>query len=191
MLKYSKETKQAASNLDDMIYRACSRALATKSLNNHCSQACLCGIAPYIGLEECDALRLMAALGGGMRHGQLCGAVTAAGVALGYEFGAGSIRKNEEEVKNDERLGELTVEFVDRFKEVLKTTVCDEILNNDSEPFNWEMPADMHFTGNSDNENGNEFNIKVPACGVSITAAVRITMDIIDRERKLKKSSDQ
>ena len=36
---------------NEEINLACSRALKVKSLNNHCSQACLCGIAPHIGLE--------------------------------------------------------------------------------------------------------------------------------------------
>ena len=168
-----------------MINMACSLALKTKSLNNHCSQACLCGIAPYIGLEEGEALKLMAALGGGMRHGQLCGAVAAAGVALGIEFGVSSVRKNAEETARDARLGELTIEFIDRFKEILNTTICDEILNSSLESFSWNMPEDLEFQSNTDNENGNEFNLKHPCCGVSITTAVKIALDIINRERSL------
>ena len=171
---------------NEMINMACSLALKTKSLNNHCSQACLCGIAPYIGLEESEALRLMASLGGGMRHGQLCGAVVAAGVALGLEFGVGSVKKNEEEQKADAHLGELTIEFVDRFKEVIDTTACDEILNIDLESFNWDMPAEINFEKTVDNENGNEFNLKEPICGLSITTAVKLALDIIYRERKQK-----
>ena len=163
--------------------RACCLALKTKSLNNHCSQACLCGIAPEINLDESNALKLMAALGGGMRHGQLCGAVAAAGVALGLEFGVGSVKKNEEESRRDQRLGELTIEFVDRFKKIIGTTVCDEILNSDMKSFEWEMPSDIDFVGTADNENGNEFNLKKPVCGVSITTAVSIALDIINRER--------
>ncbi len=120
-----------------------------------------------------------------MRHGQICGAVAAAGVVLGLEFGASSFKKNEEETRRDERLGELTVEFIDRFKEILNTTVCDEILNSDLESFSWDMPPEIKFHKTIDNENGNEFNLKHPNCGVSITSTIKIALDIINRERNI------
>ncbi len=169
----------------ELIYKACSLGLQTKSLNNHCSQACLCGIAPHIGLDDAMALKMMAAMGGGMRHGQLCGAVTAAGVALGLEFGAESLKKNPDETARDKRLGELTEEFVARFKDVLSTTLCDDILESELESFSWDMPEELNFVPNTDNENGNEYNIKHPSCGVAITKAIEIALDIIYRERDL------
>lgn len=168
----------------DAIIMACSQALKIKSLGNHCSQACLYGLAPYLGLDTGQAMKLMAALGGGMRHQQLCGAVMAAGVALGLAFGVSEIKKNEDEKKADDRLGELTVEFVDRFTEELGTTVCGQLLTDKLEAFAWDMPSNIAFSRTLDNENGNEFNLKAPICGVAITSAVKNVLEIIQREKK-------
>ena len=165
-----------------------SQALKVKSLGNHCSQAVLCALAPYLDLDEGEALKLMAALGGGMRHDQLCGAVIAAGVALGLAFGVDAIKKTPEQIKADERLGELTVEFVERFKTEIGTTVCGEILKSELMAFDWDMPEDIEFSGSTDNENQNRFNLKKPICGAAITQATEIALDIILRERS---ASDQ
>lgn len=169
---------------------ACSQALKIKSLGNHCSQACLCGLAPYLELDEGNALKLMAALGGGMRHQQLCGAVMAAGVALGLAFGVSKVEKNEDEKEADDRLGELTIEFVDRFTKKLGTTVCGQLLTDKLESFDWDMPTDIGFINTGDNENGNAFNLKAPICGVAITTAVKLALDIIQRENRKETTLD-
>lgn len=159
------------------IYFACSHALKVKSTGCHCSQACLCALAPFLGIDEGYAMKLSAAFGGGMRHQQLCGAVAAAGIALGLKFGTSSFDK-----PASDRLGKLTEELVERFKKELGTTVCGEILKDNASSFCWDMPEEIEFINNLDNENGNEFNLKVPACGKAITNAVKITLEIIQRE---------
>ena len=165
---------------EDKIYLACSQALKVKSTGCHCSQASLCGMASLLELDEGDAMKLMAAFGGGMRHQQLCGAVVAAGTALGLALGA-----DEYDKANSNKLGELTVEFVDRFTKELGTTVCGQLLMDKLEAFHWDMPEEMAFESRSDNENGNEFNLKVPVCGAAITSAVKIALEIIQREKGL------
>ncbi len=165
-------------------YYACSQALKVKSLGNHCSQACLCSLAPYVDMEEGEALKVMAALGGGMRHEQLCGAVIAAGAALGLAFGVDQMKKNQEQKQADERLGELTIEFVDRFKAIIGTTICGEMLQNELDSFEWDMPDDIGFVSSDDNENKNQYNLKKPICGKAITSATEIALDIILREKQ-------
>ncbi len=165
----------------DKIYLACSRALKVKSTGCHCSQACLCALAPFVGISEGDAMKLSAAFGGGMRHQQLCGAVAGAGIALGLAFGT-----SEQDQTASDRLGELTIEFVDRFSKELGTTVCGPILTHPMESFEWDMPEGMACDSACNNENGNLYNLKVPACGAAITSAVRLTLEIIQRENGLK-----
>ena len=165
----------------DMIYLACSHALEVKSKGGHCSQACLCGLSPILGLDEGYAMKLTAALGGGMRHQQLCGAVSAAGIALGLAFGTSECDK-----AASDRLGVLTEEFVDRFTKEFGTTVCSQLLTDKLESFNWDMPENMTSNSAGDNENGNEFNLKVPICGVAVVSAVKYVMEIIQRENGLK-----
>jgi C_GCAxxG_C_C family probable redox protein len=160
---------------NDDIYLACCHALKIKSMGYNCAQACLGGLSQHLELGEGDAMKLMAAFGGGMRHQQLCGAVAGAGVALGLTFGTSEYDK-----KADDRLGELTVEFVDRFKQKLGTTVCGELLTNTLEQFHWDMPADIGFIS----EPENAFHIKAPICGVAITSAVEIVLEIIQRETR-------
>jgi C_GCAxxG_C_C family probable redox protein len=167
----------------ETIFMACSHTLKIKSLGNHCSQACLCGLAPYLGLDEAYAMKLMAALGGGMRHQQLCGAVMAAGVALGLAFGVSKVKKNEDEKKADNRLGELTIEFIDKFTKELGTTVCGQLLTDKLESFHWDMPTDIGYINTVNNENGNEFNLKAPICGVAMISAVKYALEIIQREK--------
>jgi C_GCAxxG_C_C family probable redox protein len=167
---------------ENIIYLACSNALKVKSTGCHCSQACLCALAPFIGIDEGYAMKLSAAFGGGMRHQQLCGAVAAAGIALGLKFGTSSFDK-----PASDRLGKLTEEFVERFKNELGTTVCGEILKDKLASFCWEMPEKIEFINTLNNENCNEFNLKVPACGKAITNAVEITLEIIQRENGASK----
>jgi C_GCAxxG_C_C family probable redox protein len=163
---------------EDKIFLACSQALKVKSMGCHCSQAGLCGMASLLDLDEGYAMKLMAAFGGGMRHQQLCGAVVAAGTAIGLALGSDGYNK-----ANSEKLGELTVEFVDRFTKELGTTVCGQLLTDKLKAFYWDMPEVMDFVSSSDNENRNEFNLKAPICGVAITSAVKIALEIIQREK--------
>ncbi len=165
---------------EEKINLACSQALIVKSRGCHCSQAGLCGMASLLELDEGYAMKLMSAFGGGMRHQQLCGAVVAAGTALGLALGA-----DEYDKENNDKLGELTVEFVDRFTKELGTTVCGQLLTDKREAFHWDMPEELAFESSGDNENGNEFNLKVPVCGLAITSAVRMALEIIHREKGL------
>jgi len=62
---------------------------ATEMLDGgfHCSQCVLSHLAAHLGLDEKQALRLSAGLGGGCFHGGTCGAVTGAVITLGLVYG--------------------------------------------------------------------------------------------------------
>lgn len=49
----------------------------------NCAQAVLCACAEYTGLDEKTALAVSAGFGGGLRSGEVCGAISGAVMALG------------------------------------------------------------------------------------------------------------
>ena len=63
------------------------KALNYFSLELHCSQSVLAAFAEECGITEEQALKLGSCFGGGMRKGEVCGAVTGALMALGLLYG--------------------------------------------------------------------------------------------------------
>ena len=59
-------------------------ALAVHSRGFNCAQSVLCACGKYTGLDENTALALSAGFGGGVRSGEICGAISGAVMALGY-----------------------------------------------------------------------------------------------------------
>ena len=65
-----------------------------------CSQAVLSTLSPELGLDENTAFKVASAFGGGMvRHGEVCGAVTGALMALGLKYGSNN--EDEEDAKGE------------------------------------------------------------------------------------------
>ena len=52
----------------------------------NCAQSVLCACGKYTGMDEKAALSVSAGFGGGMRCGEMCGAVSGAIMALGCAF---------------------------------------------------------------------------------------------------------
>ena len=92
-----------------------------------CSQSVLVAFAPDLGLDADVALRVAAAVGGGMgRTGATCGAVTGALMVLGLKYGA---------TVPDKAAKELTYaqarEFLARFGARYGATACSALLGAD------------------------------------------------------------
>ena len=87
-----------------------------------CSQSVFSILAPELGVSEEIALKIGSAFGGGIsRHGEVCGAVTGALMALGLKFG--SAIPNEEE-----KIREAGQELMRQFKETNGSLLCRELL---------------------------------------------------------------
>ena len=87
-----------------------------------CSQAVLSTLSPELGLDEEAAFKVAAAFGGGMmRHGEVCGAVTGALMALGLKFGSAT-EDDEEAVRNASQ------ELMRRFEKEKGSLLCRELL---------------------------------------------------------------
>ena len=64
----------------------CERAEAYRKNGANCAQALLAAFADVMGITETQALAVGAGLGGGVRSGNICGAVNAPVMILGCAF---------------------------------------------------------------------------------------------------------
>ena len=93
----------------------------------HCSQSVLAAFADEVGLSEEQALKLGACFGGGMRQGEVCGAVTGALMVLGMLYG--QYDKNDQESRMT--ANKVNDEMMKRFKEKNGTYICNDLLGCD------------------------------------------------------------
>ncbi len=93
-----------------------------------CSQSILSTYSTEFGLDREKALKISTGFGGGMgRLGGTCGAVTGAIMVIGLKYGRNTI----EDMKSKEKTYKLVREYVDRFKEINGSTICNKLLDCD------------------------------------------------------------
>ena len=93
-----------------------------------CSQAILAAHAPDLDLPHDTALKIAAGFGGGMGgHGEVCGAVTGAIMAVGLK--TGSVEATDAAAK--EKTYTLTRQVIEQFKARHGTILCRELLGCD------------------------------------------------------------
>lgn len=86
----------------------------------NCCQAVLGSSCERFHMDEETAYRLGAFFGGGMRRGEVCGAVTGALMALGMEYGDENNRKSTK-----------SLEFFKAFREEYGAILCKELIPED------------------------------------------------------------
>ena len=99
----------------------------------HCSQQVLMEWADELGYSREEAARMAAPFGGGIFHGDTCGAVSGAMIAIGMKHGnsePGGFEKDAAMVK-------LVQDFQERFSERNGSTICRELIGYD-----FSKPAD-------------------------------------------------
>ena len=90
----------------------------------NCCQAVVAALAGEEGLSREDAMRVGAAFGGGMRRGEVCGAVTGALMILGLKYGADAPEQQDRKADANAR----TIEFMKAFEERHGSYLCRELL---------------------------------------------------------------
>jgi C_GCAxxG_C_C family probable redox protein len=101
------------------------RAVANYSQGFNCSQSVFSAFAEQFGLGKKTALKLASPFGGGMgRHGEVCGAVSGALLALGLARGA-------DQPSGKEGVYQLTQEFMRRFEQKHGSLLCRTLLGSD------------------------------------------------------------
>lgn len=93
----------------------------------NCAQAVLEVFADKTGLERDQAMRVASCFGGGMRRGEVCGAVTGALMVLGMTGGYTSGTDAEAKKRSNERAGD----FLDRFSKSQGSIICKQLLGDD------------------------------------------------------------
>ena len=94
----------------------CERAEAYRKNGANCAQALLAAFADVMGITETQALAVGAGLGGGVRSGNICGAVNAPVMILGCAF--------PEMAASKAKSAEITKEYQRRFMERFKHLNC-------------------------------------------------------------------
>jgi len=96
--------------------------------NFNCAQAVLSSFCEELGLDTETALKIATCFGGGMRCGELCGAVTGAQMAIGLKYG--HYISDDLETKNN--CYAKACEFNDKFKQKNGSLICRELLGYDA-----------------------------------------------------------
>lgn len=92
----------------------------------NCAQAVFAALCEDVGVKREEALKIAACFGGGMKCGEVCGAVTGALMALGVKYGS----TKDYDFENKKFIGTKTLEFINRFKEKNGAVLCRELLEN-------------------------------------------------------------
>lgn len=103
------------------------QALAGFGCGVDCSQAVFAEFAPQLGLDREAALRIAGCFGGGMWHGETCGCVVGALMAIGLKYGQGDPADPE---KKQAMLAR-KAQFEDAFRARRGSCLCREMLGYD------------------------------------------------------------
>ena len=94
----------------------------------NCAQSVLCACAEYTGLDEKTAFAVSAGFGGGLRSGEVCGAISGAVMALGMAYPYNDCTNLEAK----DKIAALTKECVSAAKEKFGCTNCSELKGDKS-----------------------------------------------------------
>ena len=88
----------------------------------HCSQAVIAVFPEYI--DKDFALKLSSCFGGGMRKGEVCGAVTGSLMILGLAFGY----SDKDDLEHKKLSNKIASDFMDLFKEKYNSYLCRDLI---------------------------------------------------------------
>jgi len=133
----------------------------------NCAQSVFCVFAEESGLSREKALLVASCFGGGMRCGEVCGAVTGGLMAIGLNFGFASVQNP----KDKARSNALAVSFEDQFISQKQSILCRELLGYDiSDPEEFMQITAQGLFGS--------------ICPQMISEAVRIVEKMLKEEKK-------
>ena len=136
----------------------------------HCSQSVLAAFSEECGITEEQALKLGSCFGGGMRKGEVCGAVSGALMVLGLLYG----QKNAGDAEGRQSSNKVNDLMMDRFKERCGSYVCNDLLGCD-------ITTEEGHQHCVDNKLFTEF------CPKMVAAAVDIVEEIISEQQEQNK----
>lgn len=93
----------------------------------NCSQSVIGAFCSKFGLDEELAMKLTCGFGGGMRCGEVCGAVTGAIMVIGLRYG----QYKAEDKESKTRCYDLTSKFMEEYAKRNNSVICRELLGFD------------------------------------------------------------
>ena len=138
----------------------CTAAIQYRKNGANCAQSLLAAFSDILNITETQALAMGAGLGGGVRSGNICGAVNAPVMILGCAF--------PEAARDKARAAYLAKEFQRRFTERFQYLNCRELLSH----------KDLRPTELALSLAGGDH------CGLLIVSAAEILCDMMETERK-------
>lgn len=138
----------------------CTAAIQYRKSGANCAQSLLAAFSDILNITEAQALAMGAGLGGGVRSGNICGAVNAPVMILGCAF--------PEAARDKARAAYLAKEFQRRFTERFQYLNCRELLSH----------KDLRPTELALSLAGGDH------CGLLIVSAAEILCDMMETERK-------
>lgn len=137
-------------------------ALETFDNKFNCAQAVFSAFADELGLERETAYKVAGCFGGGMRCGEVCGAVSGALMALGCKYG----QTIPGDTAAKEQASKKAVEFIERFKSTNGSILCKELLG-----YNLSLPEEMKILKEQD--------LFATVCPRVIADAVKIAEEVL------------
>lgn len=110
------------------------KATALHESGENCCQAVLGACCDNFNLDPETAYRLGAFFGGGMRRGEVCGAVSGTLMALGLQYG-----------DEDNRKSLKSLDFMKAFREQYGSMLCKELLGEDGKKKKELCPVLINF----------------------------------------------
>lgn len=133
----------------------------------NCAQSVLVSLAGECGIDEKTAMKLACPLGGGCRSGDICGALSAALIAIGLVNGNDDMNNKEAQQAAYAKY----IEFVKRFKDEFGDRTCRGLLGVDTST-----------------PNGHQFMAEHPEakekCFAMIDGVIPMVKEVIDEYRK-------
>lgn len=93
----------------------------------NCSQCVLMAFSEELGLDKKLALKIASGFGGGMCHGEVCGAVAGAMMVLSLRYGNSA----SDDIKSKEKVYEMIRTFRDKFTKINDYIICRDLLGID------------------------------------------------------------
>ena len=138
------------------------KALDFFSQKLHCSQSVIAAFSEECGITEEQALKLGSCFGGGMRKGEVCGAVTGALMVLGLLYGQTKASDAEGRLVSN-KVNDL---MMDCFKEKCGSYICNDLL-------------DCDITSEEGHKYCLENNLFTEFCPKMVAAAVEVVEEIM------------
>lgn len=102
-------------------------AVTTFNKGFNCCQAVLSVFCEELNMDKEMALKIGTGFGGGLRKGEVCGAVSGAVMVIGLKYG----HCIEGDIETKKKANSITRELVDRFEEKNGSIICKELLGYD------------------------------------------------------------